>query len=161
MDTKTAAEKWKCNISDIREWCRSGRIEEAHKEKGRWIIPNDAKRPLDRRLQKEILWQILKYENNSVCRIDLTQWGIDDSSIPDYLSLLLPLCLRKRMSNNEPINNLSEIELTELGFAIVGYGRNSALSNQVPRIIGWSAQAAGIFAASFTTTMIQEQIGVA
>lgn len=160
MDTKTASIRWNCTVGDIREWCRDGKVLEAKKERGRWVIPDDAMRPLDRKLQKEILWQILEFENDNSCRIDLTQWGINDDSIVDYLSSLFPLCLRRRCDSNRPINKLAELQITDLGLAIAGRRYDAETADRVPKVIQWSAQVTGIFAASFVNSMIQQQLGI-
>lgn len=49
MDVKTAASKWKLTERRITTLCRDGRIEGTKKEKGIWLIPENAIKPIDGR----------------------------------------------------------------------------------------------------------------
>lgn len=51
MTTKEASALWGITERRINELCKTGRISGAHKEGRQWIIPNDAKKPLDKRLK--------------------------------------------------------------------------------------------------------------
>ena len=117
MDTRAAAEKWGCTDRDVRDWCRGGHIAGSTKEKRKWLIPDDAQRPLDRKLQREILWQVLRRKDNRRRWIDLTRWGVSDDKIADYIALLLSTCLR-RTPDAEEIGSIDDIELTEKGFSM-------------------------------------------
>ena len=52
MDVKTAASKWELTERRITTLCRDGRIEGAKKEKGVWLVPEDAEKPEDGRTNK-------------------------------------------------------------------------------------------------------------
>ena len=52
MDVKTAASKWELTERRITTLCRDGRIEGAKKEKGVWLVPEDAEKPTDGRTNK-------------------------------------------------------------------------------------------------------------
>ena len=41
MNTKEASEKWGCNENIVREYCKSGIIPVAYKERFKWVIPDD------------------------------------------------------------------------------------------------------------------------
>lgn len=81
MDVKTAAERWKCAPNEVRTWCKEGAIEGACKPKNAWTIPVQASRPLDKKLIKEVLWQLLELSNGSASTIDLTPWGVNSSNL--------------------------------------------------------------------------------
>lgn len=49
LTIKEIAELWNISATLVTRYCRDGRIEGAHKERGVWLIPQDAKRPLDGR----------------------------------------------------------------------------------------------------------------
>lgn len=49
MDVKTAAKRWELTERRLTMLCRDGRIEGAKKEKGLWLIPDDAEKPIDGR----------------------------------------------------------------------------------------------------------------
>lgn len=50
VSIKQVAEKWKVNPRTVRNMCANGRIEGAVKFGRDWMIPIDAKRPVDRRV---------------------------------------------------------------------------------------------------------------
>ena len=52
MDVKAAASKWELTERRITTLCRDGRIEGARKEKGVWLVPEDAEKPADGRTNK-------------------------------------------------------------------------------------------------------------
>lgn len=52
MDVKTAASKWELTERRITTLCRDGRIEGAKKEKGVWLVPETAEKPVDGRKNK-------------------------------------------------------------------------------------------------------------
>lgn len=51
LTVKEAAALWNVTPRAVTTLCKEGKIENARKEKGIWIIPADVKRPLDRRLK--------------------------------------------------------------------------------------------------------------
>ena len=158
MDTKTAAEKWGCKDRDVQNWCRSGFVDGAVMEKRKWLIPDDAQRPLDRKLQKEILWQILQWKDSHQKRVDLTCGGISDDGIVNYIALLLGAYLRNAPGVAE-IRDLDDLELTERGFSLLGYGKE-AEAESLPKVIRWSASAAGVFAANFASESLRQLAGL-
>ncbi len=52
MDVKTASERWGLTQRRITTLCRDGRIAGSRKEKGLWLIPEDAVKPADGRRSK-------------------------------------------------------------------------------------------------------------
>lgn len=49
MTTKEAARKWKLTERMVQYHCKSGRIPEAIKISGVWLIPKEARKPIDGR----------------------------------------------------------------------------------------------------------------
>jgi len=49
MNIKRAAQIWSLSERRVNELCKTGRIEGAYKEDGRWVLPANAKRPVDER----------------------------------------------------------------------------------------------------------------
>lgn len=121
MDTKQAMERWNCDIRAVREWCREGVIDGAAKSKrGSWIIPDDAKRPLDRSLSREILWSIVEWQNGCVSRIDLTGWGVSRTEVLAYLKALeRDNCLELEEDDTA---GSSSLRITKRGFSLIGRG---------------------------------------
>lgn len=52
MTTKQAAEKWQISDRRVLQFCNAGRIEGAEKMGNTWLIPKDAKKPIDGRYKK-------------------------------------------------------------------------------------------------------------
>lgn len=157
MNTREAAAKWNCSIEDVRDWCRKGAIPGAEKAESRspvkpWIIPDNAKRPIDRRLQQEIVWRVLEKKNNPNAFIDLTIWDIADGEILGYLDATIPLLVRKARPNIELVASVGDLEVTEAGFRLIGRGGSGDVGG-VPELLTWSASFAGTFAASFLRTL--------
>ncbi|MDO4939205.1 MAG: AAA family ATPase [Lachnospiraceae bacterium] len=49
MNIKRAAQVWSLSERRVNELCKTGRIEGAHKEDGKWVIPANARKPVDER----------------------------------------------------------------------------------------------------------------
>ncbi len=47
MTTKQAAEKWQISDRRVLQFCNAGHIEGAEKMGNIWLIPKDAKKPID------------------------------------------------------------------------------------------------------------------
>ena len=78
MTCSQIAQKW--NISDrrVRILCREGRIEGAVYEKGKYLIPENAKKPSDNRYRKGVVYEIEGEEIQMVRESsDLLKWGND------------------------------------------------------------------------------------
>ena len=52
MTTKRAAEKWRISDRRVLQYCNAGRIEGAEKMGNTWLIPKNAKKPVDGRKKK-------------------------------------------------------------------------------------------------------------
>lgn len=150
MNTKTAADKWFCTQAEVREWCRGGIINAAVKEKGRWSIPQEAKRPLDRKLQREILWRIIEVKNGQRASFELTDWGIPDADLPGYLEPLFGTCLR----GEDHAAGWDEVNVSSGGLRLLG--RNPVADDTqppVPVALNWCASLAGTYTASFLSNL--------
>lgn len=153
MDTKAAAERWQSSVSDVRAWCRDGNIVGAKKENRRWDIPDKAKRPIDRRLQREILWRLLEVQQGERRTLQLTDWGVPDDDIPGYVEPLFELCLRA----NEDAHGWDDIQITAMGLRLLG--RVSAADrSQVPEVLTWGASLAGTFTAAFAVEAVNRAV---
>lgn len=51
ITTKEAAQKWSISDRRVLQYCNAGRIEGAVKMGNTWLIPKDAKKPLDTRMK--------------------------------------------------------------------------------------------------------------
>lgn len=157
MKTAEAAEKWNCTPKDVAQWCKQGLIPGAEKPSGPsavrpWAIPDDAKRPIDRRLQREIIWRIIERKNDPGTHVDLTAWGIADEDVPGCLHAMMPILLRKGEPDAGIIGSVDELRVTEAGFRLVN--RHGAVSaNDAPAFLTWSANFAGTFAGAFVSSL--------
>lgn len=64
MTTSEISEKWGITERRINVLCKEGRITGAHKENGRWLIPSDAKKPMDKRIKDAIGVMNMKNKGN-------------------------------------------------------------------------------------------------
>lgn len=117
MDTKAAAEKWNCDRSNVAKWCKNGLVEGAHQEGfGRpWTIPDQAIRPIDRRLAKEIIWTLLELKTKRHPVFDLSIWGIKKEEIGLYLNEL-----RSNLYIEFDSNDCDDYFITAKGFKLLG-----------------------------------------
>ena len=53
LTTKEIAQKWGVSVTWVTILCKKGRIKGAVRDGNRWYIPEDAKKPADRRTNKE------------------------------------------------------------------------------------------------------------
>ena len=53
LSAKEVAEKWNISRRRVQVLCEEGRIEGAFKLSDVWVIPKDAKKPVDRRIRKK------------------------------------------------------------------------------------------------------------
>lgn len=115
--TRELAEKWAASEKDIASWCKSGLIGGATKQSTfpwRWLIPFDAKRPLDSRVIRELLWQILELQNNRIVELDITCWGIPLSDIPACVQALVDAGYLRELKNSQ------QIRLSNKAFSVLG-----------------------------------------
>lgn len=120
MDAKTAAERWGCTVNDVRSWCKEGAIEGATKPHVGWDIPACTARPLDKKLIREILWQLLELKNGSARTIDLTPWGVRKQDLESYLVVLENNGYITTAGRNQPLIDIALIRLTVKGLRVLG-----------------------------------------
>lgn len=137
MSTQEAADRWNTDKSVVAKWCRDGHIEGAEKSKSfpfAWEIPFDAKRPIDKELISEIIWQIVEVKNGVASDFDLTKWGIPSDFVDGYIAAIVSgLYLRRTQTG--------DLVLTRKGFEIINRGKGG----EVPEVLIWTASAAGAF----------------
>ena len=66
MSIKRAAQIWSLSERRVNELCKNGRIEGAYKENGRWIIPANAKKPVDERYKVSAPPSLLDAKNRPI-----------------------------------------------------------------------------------------------
>ena len=137
MSTQEAADRWNTDKSVVAKWCRDGHIEGAEKSKSfpfAWEIPFDVKRPIDKELISEIIWQIVEVKNGVASDFDLTKWGIPSDFVDGYIAAIVSgLYLRRTQTG--------DLVLTRKGFEIINRGKGG----EVPEVLIWTASAAGAF----------------
>lgn len=53
VSVKEIAERWDIGVGRVSSLCKLGKLEGAIKSNGKWLIPNDVKRPIDKRVNNE------------------------------------------------------------------------------------------------------------
>lgn len=148
MSTEEAAEKWGTDKSTVAEWCREGHIEGAEKSKSfpfEWQIPYDAKRPIDKELTAEIIWQIVEIKNGIAVDFDLANWGVSRDSVDGCIAALvagLYLCRTQE----------GDLLMTRKGLNAI----NRKKGEEAPEILIWTASAAGAFTGMFLRQMLPQ-----
>ena len=72
ISVKSAAKKWNLTERRVTALCRNGRIENAKKENGLWLIPDNATKPIDGRTNK--FSQAIKVEKKLPLPIGITDY---------------------------------------------------------------------------------------
>ena len=117
MTTAEAAEKWNTTRSEVAFWCRTGRIDNANKTY-RWAIPVDEKRPVDKKLAREMVWSLVEVRCGAADHFDLTEWGIARTDLTRYVDALIKEnCFDIDQSTYTLIT-------TKRGLALIGRGDN-------------------------------------
>lgn len=88
MTTAEAAEKWNTTRSEVAFWCKKGRIDNTSKTY-RWAIPVDAKRPVDKKLAREMVWSLVEVHCGVANHFDLTEWGVARTDLTRYVDALI------------------------------------------------------------------------
>lgn len=148
MSTEKAAEKWRTDKSIVAEWCREGHIEGAEKSKSfpfGWQIPSDAKRPIDKELISEIIWQIVEVKNGISNDFDLTKWGIPSDSVDGCIATLVSSLYLRRTQKGDLL-------LTRKGFEAINRGKDG----EAPEVLIWTASAAGAFTGMFLRQVLPQ-----
>lgn len=142
LTTKQFADRWKTGRSTVAAWCKQGLISEVRKDGFRksWSIPADAKRPLDRPLIRELIWQVVEQQNGRIEKIDLTEWGIELDDVPGYIQALIDDCCLRRRSDHSTV-----LCITQRGMQMIGRrsGADSAAPLSGPLV--WVSVAGGSF----------------
>lgn len=150
--TAECAEKWNADKRDVSAWCRADLISGAVKETSfpfRWIIPCDAKRPIDACIIRELLWQIIELENGRISEIDVSAWGIPAVDVAGCIQSL------KNADYLAFSQEGAGLQVTKRGLALIGRGQHSEALKETPTALKWTADAVGIMAGSAIDTFIQ------
>lgn len=67
MTIKEAAEKWRLSVRRVQTMCNEGMIEGVVKFGHAWAIPNDAQRPIDKRVKSGKYKKII---NNTIFEVN-------------------------------------------------------------------------------------------
>ena len=138
------ADNWHASVADVRSWCKSNYIDGAVKSKTfpfAWKIPANAKRPIDEPLIRELLWQLIEFQNKRIAEVDLSDWGIPPCDIGGCCQAL---------ANEAYLDTsvISSAHLTKKALSILGREGCDASSNEPPKVLIWGAAAVGTAACS-------------
>lgn len=150
-----AAERWNCSTNDIYDWCKNGSIEGAQKEKRAWAIPQDAMRPFDKKLVREILWQLLELKNGTATRFDLSEWGIKQADLARYIEPLVDICYIEQTPSAPVAGRTLNYRITNKGLHLLGRTGSKDSGVDVPKPLMIGASVAG----RFTSQIISDLMG--
>ena len=117
MTTAEAAEKWNTTRSEVASWCKTGRIDNANKTY-RWAIPVDAKRPVDKKLAREMIWSLVEVHCGVADHFDVTEWGVARTDLTRYVDVLI------KESYFDIDQSTDTLIATKRGLALIGRGDN-------------------------------------
>lgn len=151
LTTKDLSAKWNAGSKTIAAWCKDGYISGAAKEAsfpGRWLIPRTSNRPLDQLLVRELLWQIVEFQNGRISEIDLTTWGIPVADVNGCIKALL---------DNDYLVQLGDkpvIRISCKGLLLLGRKKGALSTSEPPVVLMWAASVGGVFAGSLIDQLV-------
>ena len=151
LTTKELSAKWNTSSKTIAAWCKNGYVIVASKETvfpGRWLIPRTSNRPLDRLLVRELLWQVVEYQNGRISEIDLTSWGIPAEDVNG--------CIRALLDNDYLVRlgDRPAIRISCKGLLLLGRKEGTRSASEPPVVLMWTASAGGAFFGSLIDQLI-------
>lgn len=142
QSTQEAADKWHADRRLVSDWCKSGFIPGAKKDRNgntAWSIPSEARRPIDSKLIQEILWRVLESDKADSYALDLTDWGIGLPDTPECIEILVSNGYLKRADDG------GRLSLTKKGYTILGRYGSSAKNAVLPVSLQWVSAFGGTF----------------
>lgn len=88
MTVQEYAERHHLTQATVCKYCKQGKIDGAEKVAGKWIIPDDAIKPLAEKQMRQMLLSLLMYKNNSAAGFDFSQADCNERDISKYLKYL-------------------------------------------------------------------------
>lgn len=88
MTVKDFAEKYNLSQATVRKYCNQKVIDGAKKVKGKWIIPDDAIKPLTEKQMRQMLLSLLMYKNNPAAGFDFTPADCNERDVSKYFKYL-------------------------------------------------------------------------
>lgn len=149
LSTQEAAKKWNTTPECVRSWCKSKHVSGALKSKSfpfAWSIPADAKRPIDAAIIRELLWQIVEFQNSQLVAFDLSEWGISDSDVSGCIGVLAD-------AGYLVPKDESSYRLSRRALAVVGRSLDKEEKRDALPILAWCA-ASGTFAGAFVKQLL-------
>ncbi|WP_273384069.1 hypothetical protein [Enorma phocaeensis] len=157
ITASAAAERWGCSKDDVYAWCKNGSVAGARKEGRTWAIPQNAERPLDKKLIREILWQLLELKNGTAHRFDLSEWGVKQTDLARYLNPLVDGCYIEQTPSAHIGEGTLSYRITNKGLRLLGRSGSKDTSVDVPQPLMIGATVTG----RFTSQIISDLMGVA
>lgn len=155
MSAVEAAEQWSCTRDDVYDWCKDNVIEGAQKKGRSWTIPRDSMRPFDKKLAKEVLWQLLELKLGTANRFDLSSWGIKQAHLKQYLELLIDACyIQQDISAPSQGGRALPYRITNKGLNLLGRMGTTNAEYTVPPKLMVAATVAGRFASQLASDLL-------
>ncbi len=88
MTVQEFAEEYNLTQATVYKYCKHGKIDGAKKVAGKWIIPDDAIKPLTKKQMRQMLLSLLMYKNNPAAGFDFTLADCNERDISKYLQYL-------------------------------------------------------------------------
>lgn len=150
-----AAEQWRFFKDDIYTWCNNGSIAGARKYGRTWAIPQNALRPLDKKLIREMLWQLLELKNGTAHRFDLSERGVKRENLARYLNPLVDGFYIEEIPSMDISESALNYRITNKSLHLLGRAGSKEASADVPQPLMVGATVVG----RFTSQIISDLMG--
>lgn len=154
LGTEQMAQRWHTTSDKVRAWCKRGFVTGVKKEGSfpfRWLIPSNAKRPIDESLLREVLRQIVEFQNLLITEVDLTEWGIPLGDARSCIYTLVESGYLKVVDGSTTV-------LTRKGISTLCRLAPAGGVESMPTVLAWTADAGGQFAGSFAASTLKQLI---
>lgn len=122
---KEAADIWGIAESTIRRYCRNKSIPRAYKDKNMWKIPDGSYKPLEKKKVKQVLIDIVRYQNQIICGIKGVEiYNSKSDEMQDICGYLVEQGYVDLSKTNLEREIIYRIFLTEKGYYLLYSGVN-------------------------------------
>ena len=120
VTSKVMAEIWDMKARNVAEYCRDHMVMGAFKDSSkRWVIPVDAKKPLNKSVIEKVLWLVLQLKNNPSYQIDYSVLDVKSDDIAGTFDYLAALSLIEPFEKCEAAEIPYKALLTQAGMEVI------------------------------------------
>lgn len=121
MNTSQASQKWRCSVSAVRNYCKSGVIPSAYKDSQfpfAWVIPDECKKPPMTRSTLCFLLDAVACAHEGAI-IDVDAWGFGEEKTLRCYEYLISFQFMTPIDLSKLQSELKEASLTKRGADLI------------------------------------------